>query len=559
MKKAIFYLCILCEFLSSCSDFLEKEPLNSPSDSNFLSNESEMQIALADCYASLWSNFNQIEFPLIFDIATDIAYERGMNDLQALGQGVADAKNGLSLQYWKHFYKGIAKCNYLLNNMGRGENAVSPISYAQIEAEAKFLRSLYYAYLIELYGDVPLIKEVQSLETSQVPRNSKKEVVDFILSQLSEAASALPIKNNPTSGHATKGAALALKARTALYNERWEDAIDASSEVMMLEGTEYELESNYPLLFTYEGQESKEIIFSIQYLLGTKTHALYRVFASRNAGGIANKKPSQQMVDSWECIDGLSIDKSPLYNPKKPFENRDPRLNYSVAVPGSTFLGFQFETHGDSVKCWNYLTNTRVNNQEATNAYATFTGFCWRKYANIENRTSITDCDNNIILIRYAEVLLTYAEAKIRSGQVDASVLDAINKVRQRPSVNMPPVTTTDATELLYAVYRERKYEFAMEGLRLFDIRRWKLAETVMNMPLLGRMKRSYPDIAPRIDKYATPYYEGIPIAQQGESTDFKMRLVDRRKFDPERDYLWPIPYIERLTNPLLVQNPNYE
>ena len=265
------------------------------------------------------------------------------------------------------------------------------------------------------------------------------------------------------------------------------------------------------------------------------------------------------MADSWECTDGLPIDKSPLFNPKDPFKNRDPRLGYTLAVPGSVFLGFQFETHGDSTMCWNYLTNKRVNNLEATHAYATFTGICWRKYANVEDRLAINDCEMNTILIRYAEVLLTYAEAKIKAGQIDASVLAAINKVRSRPSVNMPPITTTDPTELFYAVCRERKYEFSGEGLRLFDIRRWKIAEIVMNQPLLGRMKKSYPDKAPRIDNYGNSFYEGIPIASQGESADFKMRIVDRRTFNVNRDYLWPIPYIERQTNPSLVQNPNYE
>ena len=147
--------------------------------------------------------------------------------------------------------------------------------------------------------------------------------------------------------------------------------------------------------------------------------------------------------------------------------------------------------------------------------------------------------------------MLTYAEAKIKAGEIDASVLEAINKVRQRPSVKMPPITTTDPNELFYAVARERKYEFSGEGLRLFDIRRWKIAETVMNQPLLGRMKKSYPDKAPRIDEWGTAFYEGIPIAESGESADFKMRVVDIRKFDKNRDYLWPIPYIERQTNPI--------
>lgn len=545
--------------MNSCSDYLDKNPLNSPSDQTFLATETEMQMALASCYSTLWTDWETMTFFLSLDEASDIGYDRNTNGMQAMAQGAADANSDLAKNYWKAFYSGIAKCNYLLQNMSRGEDNVAPATYTQIKAEAQFLRALYYSYLIELYGDVPLITEVLTLETGQQPRNPKSEVVDFILKEYTEAAENLPSTNNPTSGHATKGAALALKARTALYNERWQDAISASQAVMAMEGTEYIIEDEYPKLFKYEGQTSKEVIFSVQYLLGTKVHALYRLFGSRNALAHTNKKPAYQLADTWECIDGKQIDESPLFDPKHPYENRDPRLEYTLAVSGSEFLGFQFETHGDSTKCWNYMTNQRVDNLEATHAYATFTGICWRKYANIEDKDALNDCDMNTILIRYPEVLLTYAEAKIKAGEIDASVLEAINKVRQRPSVKMPPITTTDPNELFYAVARERKYEFSGEGLRLFDIRRWKIAETVMNQPLLGRMKKSYPDKAPRIDEWGTAFYEGIPIAESGESADFKMRIVDIRKFDKNRDYLWPIPYIERQTNPNLTQNPNYE
>ena len=561
MKKVILYAAAVCSALcmNSCSDYLDKNPLNSPSDQTFLATETEMQMALASCYSALWTDWETMTFFLSLDEASDIGYDRNTNGMQAMAQGAADANSDLAKNYWKAFYSGIAKCNYLLQNMSRGEDNVAPATYTQIKAEAQFLRALYYSYLIELYGDVPLITEVLTLETGQQPRNPKSEVVDFILKEYTEAAENLPSTNNPTSGHATKGAALALKARTALYNERWQDAISASQAVMAMEGTEYIIEDEYPKLFKYEGQTSKEVIFSVQYLLGTKVHALYRLFGSRNALAHTNKKPAYQLADTWECIDGKQIDESPLFDPKHPYENRDPRLEYTLAVSGSEFLGFQFETHGDSTKCWNYMTNQRVDNLEATHAYATFTGICWRKYANIEDKDALNDCDMNTILIRYPEVLLTYAEAKIKAGEIDASVLEAINKVRQRPSVKMPPITTTDPNELFYAVARERKYEFSGEGLRLFDIRRWKIAETVMNQPLLGRMKKSYPDKAPRIDEWGTAFYEGIPIAESGESTDFKMRIVDIRKFDKNRDYLWPIPYIERQTNPNLTQNPNYE
>src|SRR5690606_29275978 len=126
------------------------------------------------------------------------------------------------------------------------------------------------------------------------------------------------------------------------------------------------------------------------------------------------------------------------------------------------------------------------------------------KYVNDKNYGDVNNCDNNIIVIRYAEVLLIYAEAKARAGQVDASVYTALNKIRRR--VGMPVIEeTTGGEELIYAIARERRHELSGEGQRLSDIRRWKIAEDVMNGFLLGRMQKSYPTKAPVIDQWGTP------------------------------------------------------
>jgi hypothetical protein len=440
----------------------------------------------------------------------------------------------------------------------------------QAKAEAQFLRAYYYTYLVDLYGDVPLILETITLDNAEIPRSPKEEVLTQIFKDYDEAAAVFGTGNKPTSGRPTKQAALALKARIALYNEKWDVAIAAASEVMKLEGSVVDLDPSFPNLFTYEGQDSKEILFSIQFLFGQKVHPIFRLFGCRNGGGHANKVPSYQLVDSYECKDGLAIDKSPLYNPAKPWDNRDPRLAWTLALPssgysnwqnepGCIFQGFQFETHRDSTKCWNYHSNKRVDNQDALNAYASFSGINWRKYVNDKNYGDVNNCDNNIIVIRYAEVLLIYAEAKVKAGQADASVYTALNKVRTR--AGMPAIEQTSADELFYAIARERRHELSGEGQRLSDIRRWKIAENVMNGFLLGRMQKSYPTKAPVIDKWATPDYvaAGIPIASDVNNPNTSMRTVDRRVFNPNKDYLWPIPYIERKTNPSLTQNPNWE
>src|SRR5690606_30270115 len=175
-------------------------------------------------------------------------------------------------------------------------------------------------------------------------------------------------------------------------------------------------------------------------------------------------------LDSYECIDGLPIDESPLYDPANPFEHRDPRLKQSIATPGDIFLGFQFETHRDSVQCWNYNVSPpqRVPNQDALNAFASFSGYCWKKMADPEdfpvyrNNSSL-----NFIILRLGEVLLNYAEAKIELNEIDQSCLDAINEVRGRESVQMPPIAAGKSqADMREIIRRERKIELAMEGLR---------------------------------------------------------------------------------------------
>lgn len=572
MKKYIFLHFIISIFLfTSCSDFLEKYPLDSPSDKTFLANETEIEMAVISCYTDLYTAWEGMPFFLAFEELSDNGWDRNTNDVQKMSQGANDATSTFARDVWKSSYSGISRCNYLINKLGE-VGGVSAEIVAQAKAEAQFLRAYYYSYLIDLYGDVPLILETLSLENAQVPRSPKEEVLNQIFKDFDEAAAVLSETNNPTSGRPSKLAALALKARIALYNQKWDVAINAASEVMKYEGTQVMLNPSFPNLFTYAGQNSKEIIFSIQYLFGYRVHPIFRLFGGRNGGGHANKVPSYQLVDSYGCIDGLPIDKSPLYNPAKPWENRDPRLGWTFALPSSGFVnwrsepaaifqGFQYETHRDSVKCWNYHKSppAYVDNQDALNAYASFTGINWRKYVNDENYGDVNNCDNNIIVIRYAEVLLIYAEAKVKAGQVDNSVYAALKKIRER--AGMPPLPEMSADDLFYAIARERRHELSGEGHRLSDIRRWKIAENVMNGFILGRMQKSYPLKAPKIDKWGTPDYiaAGIPIASDKNDPATSMRTVDKRIFKPNKDYLWPIPYIERQTNPTLTQNPGWE
>lgn len=171
---------------------------------------------------------------------------------------------------------------------------------------------------------------------------------------------------------------------------------------------------------------------------------------------------------------------------------------------------------------------------------------------DLEDRVDRTNSEINVIQIRYAEILLIYAEAKNELGQLDQSAYDAINLVRARPSVNMPSITTGKSpAEFRSLVHKERLYELAMEGFRLTDLRRWKIAEKAMTGNFYGRVQRGLVAAAPQLDENGLADYSAVPNRAD-------LRVIEVRSFNRSRDYLWPIPNIETVTNPKLTQNPGY-
>lgn len=558
MKKIIFkriFLVLLIVITVSCQDdYLNKYPIDTPSSSTFLQTDAELEMAVNGAYRNLWSGYNyNMSIEAMLDCVSDIGWDRAEAPWQELGNGKLDANNSINLTAWISFYRGIERCNFLIENSSRIKEITNQARVNQNIAEARFLRAYWYHHLVEMYGDVPLVTTPLELSESMIAKTAKSEIYDFILTELEEASAVLPEKYTASAdiGRATKGAALALKARVALYAGRWDVAIDASKRV--IDAETYSLDANYEGLFIKSKQDvSKEIIFKISYLEGVYTHRIPQGVNTRMGKGYSSKIPTQSLVDSYLCTDGLPIDQSPLYDPLQPFENRDPRLNYTCVIPGSVFAGYQFETHKDSVTCWNYNVNprARVANQDATNAYASFSGYCWRKYTNMEIASYLTSSETGIILIRFAEVLLTYSEAKIEANQIDQSVYDAINLVRNR--VGMPAITTGKTQAELRSIVRiERKSELAFEGKRLYDIRRWKIAEQVMTGNLLGRIPRGLLASAPAIDENGSPSYDNVSNKDQ-------MRIIEVRQFDKNKNYLWPIPRIEIDVNDKLIQNLGY-
>tara|TARA_R110000868_G_scaffold1647_4_gene13286 strand:+ start:6312 stop:7973 length:1662 start_codon:yes stop_codon:yes gene_type:complete len=547
--KYLFIVCLIFFGNISCEeDYLELEPLDSPSDASFLRTEAEVNLAVTGIYNPLYYRpIGNIPFTLYLDNITDIAWDRSEFNTRNY-----DSQTSLFSSTWDNYYEAIGRCNFFLENINRAESEVKSDFIERSIGEVKFLRAYYYHLLSELYGDVPLVTTPQGLgEESLVARTSKEQVTDFIIEELLQAKTLLPMEyGSSETGRATSGAALSLLSRVALHNERWQDCIDASKEVM--DSGAYTLFPDYEMLFKGVGEQSDEVIFDIQFQTEVLRYAI-RPFFSRNAGGFMNRLPLQTLVDRYECVDGLRIDESSLYDSSNPFVNRDPRLDQTIARPGSIFLGYQFETHPDSVRTTNFNTDppSRINNLDVTSPFSSFSGYAWRKYVDDKDlQDRVTDI--NIILIRYAEVLLNFAEAKIESNQIDQSVYDAINEIRDRASVGMPPITSgKSADELRTLIRRERVVELAGEGFRLFDIRRWRLAEEVLKPVTYGIILEGGYEL------------QGIPSFNENETPDYSAysdiyRVSVNSPFNANRDYLWAIPQKDIDVNPNLNQNPGY-
>jgi hypothetical protein len=600
MKKLNRYIIIgmMALSISACEDtILNLENPSSPTDAVFFTSEDQLEVALAGIYESANFVHGGIPFPQVLDHTTDLGFSRGnVSGTATITTGGMTSTNGTSSGFWNNMYEGVQRSNNLLNNMHKAEENTNAARFAQIKGEALFLRSFFYHQLVELFGDVPYRTEVaNSLDGLSLTKTPKSEIVVNLLADLQTAAGLLPDTWGASNrGRASAMAAHTLRARIALYNENW-TAAEESAEAVMSNGA-HGLNSDYEALFTFDGVGTQEVIFDLSYQQGTKTHGLSRRQGTRY-GGWAQFVPSQQTVDTYETINGLPIDEDPAFDPANPYENRDPRLKASIVVPGEVWTGVVFETHSDSVATWviedgakisrtlnlnsaDFRGITKVDpvsgqsfSTSGANEFGAYTGYNWKKFSDepaLLGNGNVDQSEMPIILMRYAEVLLTYAEAKVEAGSIDESVLEAINDVRARAYgttrddiANYPEITTTVQSDLRKIIRRERKVELADEGFRLFDIRRWRIAEKVMNATLMGSPANGWSKIGgtmgfvPSIDDDGFVSYDGAPSQLRNIKGNLDYREVEERPFNPARDYLWAIPQSEiDATEGTVKQNP---
>jgi len=574
MKKInLIILAFSMVLILSCNkDYLNRFPESDPNSATYYTTADQLTLAINAAYNNL--SYQQDGFPYQMQLegTSDIIWQRPATDAQTIGLGQHTSNTAMIKTIWTQSYIGIGRCNALLDNMNKAKSVTSAAQYSRIEGEAKFLRAYYYGTLISLYGDVPLVVKSMPTEESYLARTPKAEVLNAIFNDLDSAAAKLPLSYTGTDiGRATKTSALAFKSRIALYNAKWDVAAAASKAVIDL--GYHALYPNYRNLFMYVGENSKESIFAFDYKLTIRTNAAPQNNQARNSSGYSGLIPTRALADSYECTDGLTIDKSTLYSTVDPFKNRDPRMRQTLLGDGDTWFGaggitFNMTLHPDSTTCSRYTpTFAKIPNLEVTNAFSSYSGFIMKKYLDPQDMAVPNQSELAFMLIRYAEVLLNYAEAKIELNQIDASVLDAINLVRARgygvaatQTTLYPAIKTTNQTELRAIVRRERKIELAGEGLRVFDIRRWNIAEKVMNGILFGKAMNKaiyYSLPKPALDENSSPDYTSFTSLL---SVVGNFKIMDNPRVFKSHNLLWPIPQAELDVNknPGFKQNPGY-
>jgi hypothetical protein len=520
--------------VAACNDdFLDTVPIDRISDDQFWQTQNDFVLAVNAAYREIIA-LDQ----MYIDGATDIAYSQQYWMRQAiLARGTHDALYGWTRDLWGRLYTGISKTNEVLAQL-EANTTLSAEIRAQIEGQVQFLRGYYYHELLWMYGEVPLLTTVPTVEEARAAtRASREEVFALVQSDLTAAAQKLP-DSWPAAqkGRATKGAALAYLTRASLYeashqkyvaanaaraNTLFQEAADAAQSVMNL-GL-YQLHPDFRALFTNSGEGNSEVIFDYQVVAGQNGWRAWRGFAPASMGGEVDLTPTRALVDKFLMNDGLPFSQSPLYNPdpEKMYENRDPRFYATVLYPTAPFNNAVYNS---------FPSSTTSDRLDRGNFYNTHTGYLGLKYLDPSDQTAPTNSGLNFIKVRLADVFLMFAEAKIELGEMAAAV-GPMNLVRAR--AGMPDVVVGSQADMIELVRNERVAELAWEGLRLADIRRWKIAEQVMPGRVAG------------ID-----YLEGGQIVTAISD--------DVRVFNPARDYLFPIPSTERDLNPSLAQNPGY-
>ena len=579
MKKIIIYLATMllaAMTFTGCYD-LETYPGDKVNEGTFYKTGDHAHQGLMGIYGMLRLN-EAYGYQFCFDHLGDIAY--GYNYYMMFLATYTD-RDGTIQAHWQTFYDGIHRVNTFIRSVKGMRGIITDEQINEYVAEAKFLRAMFYFSLTDLFGGGPYYDESTNVNEEfmnlKQPRSSLEEVRAHILEDLDEAIKYLPVEHAASEyGRATKGAAYALRGKVHLYDKEWQSAINDFEEIVYNKSNNYgyALDDDYARVFKlYNGAKSPETVFSIQNKSGVGTEygmQIQALMGCRGAYGSCwnNTVPSTQLVDMYEFKDGRPFNWDeifPGYNAMTPEQRkellsvemdgsgtivglreadtakilsaytcRDPRLMATVIVPYSHYMGnIGRTTNVDLIFALDHNLAGNANGGTIQNN-AGWVSYLYRKFVTegdqggaISNRLHTPFA---FPLIRFADVLLMLSEAYNEAGQLDKSVTE-FNKVRARvgmPGLNSGPawMVVSNKEQMAERIRKERAVEFAGEGLRFSDLRRWgyEIAHKTLNN-------------VDAVNIYGEPIYTHLFT---------------------ERDMLWPIPGVERERNKELTQNPGW-
>lgn len=554
-KNRNLLITILVVLASGCSDMLDIKPTTFISDEAIWEDKNLINQFVANTYGSMLCGFNRCTAGYEQDWSMSWAgnLDAATDDFASVSDGPIytqlnkDAITAQSCPFveeiWNQEYKVIRKCNIIIERApGVDERILSATEKRRVEAEARFLRAFCHFELARTFGKAPLIVKAQSLtDELQVAPSSFADIVKFVKEECDLYADNLPLSySDDEAGHATKGAFLALKSRALLYlasplnsaddSRKWADAAQAAQDVMDLDIYKlYKLtDTPYRSMAFDKTAANKEVIFERRFTFPEAPHNIHMMWSldAVDAGSWNGLYPTQNLVDAYETVNGkLTTDPTnTMYNTQDPYTNRDARFYQSIIYNGSTW-----ETHRMSM-----VTNTvdpSKNGSCKPQLGKARCGYGPKKF--IEELDPSTNLyggyaqSNNWPYIRYAEVLLNYAEAKNEElAAPDPSVYLAINEVRSRSGQPDLP-SGLSKIEMRERIKNERRIELLLEEHRFYDLRRWKDGD-VLAAPIMG-----------------------MNIYDDNVTLRYEVSKVEDRIFNGTHYYL-PIPLKEQEKNPLL-------
>jgi hypothetical protein len=459
IRYSAVFLGVLMLTVSCKKDFLVRNPTDQIPSENFWKTQADADIALTGIYSYLIQGYNYTNAnntgqgwgsgTPYWETLTDNAFSSAFANV---ANGAIEANTGtIQSDAYNTSYKAIQACNIFLANIGNVP--LQQTAMNQYIAEVRFMRAYYYFLLAQLYGDVvyytrPIGNATVDPESYQLGRTPKVQVIDSVISDLNFAVNNLP--DVPYTGHVVKGTALGYLAKVYLTQGNW--AMAAATSKTIINSNKFSLYTGgYRGLFLKSSQiNNPEILFSGRYQVPNAYSPADYLYTYSSSF-----QPLKSLVDEYERIDGQPV------TPTTPYTDRDPRLLATVLTPGVLYKG-----------------GIPFNPAQVTAS----SGFLNKKGVDSTRATVIgTQSDQDWVYLRYAEILLMYAEAQNEISGPDASVYNAINAIRSRPSVNMPPLKAgLSQSDMRDRIRHERRIELALEGQRYFDLKRWKLDRVII-------------------------------------------------------------------------------